>query len=52
MNVGDQTMNPPLQKVCLPILIPTYVVWLMKNVAEAQMRMRRMKQASCNYTLI
>jgi hypothetical protein len=23
---GDQTMNPPLQKVCLPILIPTYVV--------------------------
>jgi hypothetical protein len=44
MNVGDQTMNPPLQKVCLPISIPTYVVWLMKMIAEAQMRIRRMKE--------
>ena len=26
MNDGDQTMNPPLQKVCLPISIPTCVV--------------------------
>jgi hypothetical protein len=52
MDVGDQTMNPPLQKVCLPISIPTFVVWLMKNVAEAQMRMRRIKEASCNSTLI
>jgi hypothetical protein len=52
MNVGDQTMNPPLQKVCLPISISTYVVWLMKMIAEAQMRMRRMKEASCNSTLI
>jgi hypothetical protein len=52
MNVGDQMMNPPLQKVCPPISIPTYVVWLIKNVAEAQMRMRRMKEASCNSTLI
>jgi hypothetical protein len=34
MNDGDQTMNPPLQKVCLPISIPTYVVWLMKMIAE------------------
>jgi hypothetical protein len=51
MNVGDQTMNPPLQKVCLPISIPPYVVWLMKDVAEAQMRMR-MKEASYNSMLI
>jgi hypothetical protein len=43
MNDGDQMMNPPLQKVCLPISIPTYVVWLMKMIVEAQMRMRRMK---------
>ena len=49
MNDGDQTMNPPLQKVCLPILIPTYVVWLM--IAEARTRMRRKKEASCNSTL-
>jgi hypothetical protein len=46
-----QTMNPPLQKVCLPISIPTYVVWLMKMIAEAQMRMRRMKGASCDSAL-
>ena len=52
MTDGDQTMNPPLQEVCLPISIPTYVVWLMKMIAEAQMRMRRMKEASCNSTLI
>jgi hypothetical protein len=52
MNDGDQTMNPPHQKVCLPISIPTYVVWLMKMIVEAQMRMRRMKEASCNSTLI
>jgi hypothetical protein len=32
MNVGDQTMNLALQKVCLPISIPTYVVWLMKMI--------------------
>jgi hypothetical protein len=51
MNDGDQTMNPPLQKVCLPISIPTYVVWLMKMIAEAQIRMRRKKGASCNSTL-
>jgi hypothetical protein len=50
MNVGDQTMNPPLQKVYLPISIPTYVVWLIKMIAEAQMRM--MKEASCNSTHI
>jgi hypothetical protein len=37
--------NPPLQKVCLPISIPTYVVWLMKIIVEAQMRMRRKKEA-------
>jgi hypothetical protein len=49
MNDGDQTMNPPMEKVCLPISTPTYVVWLMKNVAEAQMRI---KEASCNSTLI
>jgi hypothetical protein len=48
----NQTMNPPLQKLCLLILIPTYVVWLMKMIAEAQMRMRRMNEASCNSTLI
>jgi hypothetical protein len=29
MTDGDQMMNPPLQKVCLPISIPTCVVWLM-----------------------
>jgi hypothetical protein len=52
MNVGDQTMNPPLQKVCLPISIPTYVVFLMKMIVEAQMRMRRMKEALHNSTLI
>jgi hypothetical protein len=52
MNVVDQTMNPPLQKVCLPISILTYVVWLMKIIAEAQMRMRRMKEAPFNSTLI
>ena len=51
MTDGDQTMNPPLQKVCLPISIPTYVVWLMKMIAEAQMRMRRKKEASCISTL-
>jgi hypothetical protein len=51
MNDGDQTMNPPLQKVCLLISIPTYVVWLMKMIAEAQMRMRRKKKALCNSTL-
>jgi hypothetical protein len=51
MNDGDQTMNPPLQKVCLPISIPTYVVWLMKMIAEAQMRMRRKKEALCISTL-
>jgi uncharacterized small protein (DUF1192 family) len=51
MNVGDQTMNPPLQKVCLPISILTYVVWLMKMIMEAQMRMRRMKEALYNSTL-
>jgi hypothetical protein len=51
MTDGDQTMNPPIQKVCLPISIPTYVVWLMKMIAEAQMRMRRKKEASCNSTL-
>jgi hypothetical protein len=51
MTNGDQAMNPPLQKVCLPISIPTYVVWLMKMIAEAQMRMRRKKGASCNSTL-
>jgi hypothetical protein len=51
MTDGDQTMNPPLQKVCLPISIPTYVVWLMKIIAEAQTRMRRKKEASCNSTL-
>jgi hypothetical protein len=48
---GDQTMNPPLQKVCLPISIPTYVVWLMKMIAEVQTRMRRKKEALCNSTL-
>jgi hypothetical protein len=48
---GDQTMNPPLQEVCLPISILTYVVWLMKMIAEAQTRMRRKKEASCNSTL-
>jgi hypothetical protein len=52
MNVGDKMMNPPLQKVCLPISIPTYVVWLMKMIEEGQMKMRRMKEASCNSTLI
>jgi hypothetical protein len=31
---------------------PTYVVWLMKMIVEAQMRMMRMKEASCNSTLI
>jgi hypothetical protein len=46
---NDESTSP---KGCLPILIPTYVVWLIKNVAEAQMRMRRMKEASCNSTLI
>jgi hypothetical protein len=51
MTDGDQTMNPPLQEVCLPISIPTYVVWLMKIIAEAQTRMRRKKEASCNSTL-
>jgi hypothetical protein len=51
MNDGDQTMNPPLQKVCLPISIPTYVVWLMKIIAEGQMRIRRKKEASCISTL-
>jgi hypothetical protein len=51
MTDGDQTMNPPLQKVCLPISIPTYVVWLMKMIAEAQMRMRRKKEALCISTL-
>jgi hypothetical protein len=51
MTDGDQTMNPPLQKVCLPISIPTYVVWLMKMIVEAQTRMRRKKEASCNSTL-
>jgi hypothetical protein len=51
MNGGDQTMNPPLQEVCLPISIPTYVVWLMTIIAEAQMRMRRRKEASGNSTL-
>jgi hypothetical protein len=51
MTDGDQTMNPPLQKVCLPISIPTYVVWLMKMIAEAQIRTRRKKGASCNSTL-
>src|SRR5688572_20069153 len=51
INDGDQTMNPPLQKVCLPISIPTCVVWLMKMIAEAQTRMRRKKEASCNSTL-
>jgi hypothetical protein len=51
MTDGDQMMNPPLQEVCLPILIPTYVVWLMKMIAEAQTRMRRKKEASCNSTL-
>jgi hypothetical protein len=51
MNNGDQMMNPPLQKVCLPISIPTYVVWLMKMIAEAQTRMRRKKEAFCNSTL-
>jgi hypothetical protein len=51
MNDGDQTMNPLLQEVCLPISIPTCVVWLMKMIAEAQMRMRRKKEASCNSTL-
>jgi hypothetical protein len=51
MTDGDQTMNPPLQEVCLPISIPTYVVWLMKMIAEAQTRMRRKKEASCNSTL-
>ena len=44
-------LNPPLQKVSLPISIPTYVVWLIKMIAEAQMRMRRKKEASCNSTL-
>jgi hypothetical protein len=48
INDGDQTMNPPLQKVCLPISIPTYVVWLLKMIAEAQTRMRRKKEAICN----
>jgi hypothetical protein len=51
MTDGDQMMNPPLQEVCLPISIPTYVVWLMKMIAEAQTRMRRKKEASCNSTL-
>jgi hypothetical protein len=51
MTDGDQTMNPPLQEVCLPISIPTYVVWLMKMIAEAQTRMRRKKEASCNSML-
>jgi hypothetical protein len=51
MTDGDQTMNPPLQKVCLPISIPTYVVWLMKMIAEAQTRIRRKKEALCNSTL-
>jgi hypothetical protein len=51
MNDGDQTMNPPLQKVCPPISIPTYVVWLMKMIAEGRMRMRRKKEALCNSTL-
>jgi hypothetical protein len=51
MTDGDQTMNPPLQKVCLPISIPTYVVWLMKMITEAQTRMRRKKEALCNSTL-
>jgi hypothetical protein len=46
-----QTTNLPLQKAWLLILIPTYVVWLMKMIAEAQMRMRRMKEVSCNSTL-
>jgi hypothetical protein len=36
MTDGDQTMNPPLQEVCLPISIPTYVVWLMKMIAEEE----------------
>jgi hypothetical protein len=51
MTDGDQTMNPPLQEVCLSISIPTCVVWLMKMIVEAQTRMRRKKEASCNSTL-
>jgi hypothetical protein len=43
--------DSPLQKVCPPIWIPTYVVWLMKMIAEGQMRMRRKKEASCISTL-
>jgi hypothetical protein len=51
MTDGDQTTNPPLQEVCLPISIPTCVVWLIKMIAEAQTRMRRKKEAPCNSTL-